>query len=469
MNKLAWLFAILVAVLHIVLAGAFAAQTPFLTPGRVFSQGGGPNGVETIDIGAPDELQHVVQAARIVRGEFFPVLKAGDPRLDFTYQSHQPPLFYSLAAGWMNATHNNSAPAFADFVLTRGTDETLRVLKQPDWAAIGSSKAQIQGQGFMLRMLNALIGGLGILGVFALALWSVNRTDVAIAAALFAALLPMNAALSGSVSNDPLLICLCTWACAYLVRGATDCGCWGVWLAAGFLTGLAFLTKTSALALVPVWFVAMWIGRGQKMIRPIAGIALAVTLGGVWWIRNMQVYGDPLAMGVFNEAFQGRSPLASDLIARLGAGTYWKAVAEITAYSFVGVFSYMDIYLPTTLYYTCFGILLLAVIGFFVGFRLEGSGFGEAKPALWIASALLGCVFLLFIQFNLKYYQGQARYLLPALGPLSSFLGMGVTFGRQKAVLPVAILALFMLALDAASLKELGPGFEARVLQQPQK
>src|SRR5437016_3338620 len=87
----------LLVVLHIGFAICYASVTPYRSPGQVQHQ-------EQPDYGAPDERQHVNYIEHILDGKGFPVFNPQDVNLYETYQSHQPPLFYILAAGWAKAT-----------------------------------------------------------------------------------------------------------------------------------------------------------------------------------------------------------------------------------------------------------------------------------------------------------------------------------------------------------------------------
>src|SRR2546421_8305209 len=121
----AFIVSLLVGI-HLVLAFAYASITPYHTPGRYRDA----NWAIIPDIGAPDELQHVVNVQTFLNGHL-PVLDANDPNLGAHYQAHQPPLFYILAAGW--------AKVFG-------------------YTGLGS-----QGAGLTLRALNVLIGCANVL------------------------------------------------------------------------------------------------------------------------------------------------------------------------------------------------------------------------------------------------------------------------------------------------------------------
>lgn len=451
----------------------YASMTPFLTPGRVFQQGGGPNGVETLDIGAPDELQHVVLAGRVASGEPYPRIIVGDPKLDFNYQSHQAPLFYYLTSAWMKVVGANQTIAFAKSIQEQEVPALLSELKENKLSSFGGQEA-IQKEGLRIRFLNALIGGLTVLGCFAMGLYATTRASVGIAAALVSSLLPMNIALSGSISNDPLLFCLCTWVIALIVRALSpefspsgETICIKQALLIGLLVGLAFLTKTSALLLVPVGIVAMIAGRDKLPLKKmVPAVFLALLIGGIWWGRNQSVYGEPFVLKTFQEAFQGRSPLAADMIARVGASTYWSNVLQIASYSLLGVFSYMDIYLPEVVYKLATIIYVAVAMGAMVSWLRNRT---PISASTWVLASCGLVTFLLFVQFNQQFFQAQARYLLPAIGPIAVLFGSGLhSWAKSRSKYGIAGVAIGLSLVNAYVLTILPDNFVSRT-QPPQE
>lgn len=423
------LFALIGA--HIVLAAVFASITPFRTPGALLYQRDpkteGPPKVQ--DVGAPDERQHVNYIARLVHGGGFPVFNPHDPNLYETYQSHQPPLFYLLAAGWATVAGVDLPPA----------------------PPASEGKEMDQSDGVKLRALNVVIGSATVAGVFMLAFWAYRRPEVALTAAAFAALLPMNLALSGAVSNDPLLFCLCTWTLALTVRAVRDG--WTNQLAAGvgLLAALAILTKTTGVALLPILLVAVLLkgvprpNRTQILIA-VAPILLFVT---PWWVRNQQLYGDPLALRAFSEAFVG-SAQASPFIQGYGPAGYWiDWVGAWTVRSFIGIFGYMDIWLTNTggrtgansVYQVAWLVLLAAAAGWVMALRKPDDA--EAKRIHLLNGLFFLVVLFLFLRFNTQYFQAQARYLLPAIGPIACGVGLGlVTLCRDRWKIALSVVVL---------------------------
>ena len=357
----------------------------------------------------------------LLQGGGFPVLDPASPDLYETYQSHQPPAFYLLAAGWCKIT--------------------------------GASDLNDADSGKRLRYLNALIGGLDVLAVFALGFWGFKRPEVGAVAAAFAALLPMNVALSGAVSNDPLLFLLCTAALAVCALGLQQGWTVKRCLAVGVLAGLALLTKTTAVALLPALLVAaLAAGEGRpKLAGWLAALVPAIVLVLPWWIRNQALYGDPLAMHAFRSAFPG-SAQAQTFIALDGPVGYWLGwVGWWTVRSFFGAFGYMDIWLNETgmprggaqnaLYRVLICLSVLAFLGWLMSWKKGGDGRVKQVQSVNLTFAVF--VLLFFISFNMQYFQAQARYVLPAIGPISCGFALGtLALLRERWVAALAAIVL---------------------------
>ena len=478
-RKNALLIAGLFAVIHLILACLYASSTPYRTGGLLLGQGR----QQIPDIGAPDERQHANYVQHLVDGKGFPVLDPKDPNLGENYQAHQPPLYYIIQAGWTKIT---------------GTDLNSRE------------------SGLMARMPNALIGAATVLGTFFLGLWAFRREDVGLLAAGFVALLPMNTALSGAISNDPLLYCLCTWTLALIAKGCTDGWSIKVALLVGAGTGLAIITKTTAVALLPILLLSLFIGPNKPSGKAIAACAvLLLAIASPWLFRNQSHYGDPLAMSAFNEAFKGSpSPAVvaapeivetnpeiaqkfsdfaathpelqgAELIkqadASFGFGAtrtmhYWADwVGWWTARSFFGAFGYMDIFLneqgvpstgqrnPNTLYRLLLAISVLVVASW--ALALKKSEWSEHKRMHWLLGAFLLIVTVLFLRFNAQYFQGQARYLFPAISVFGIGTGIALlNITRGKVPVALGVLAIFLTGLNVYALTRLPEEFKRRIL-----
>ena len=418
-----WLLAALVAG-HIVLSLLYAARTPYRQAGVLLHQ----NRAAVQDVGAPDERQHANYVQHLIDGRGFPAFNPDDPSLYESYQSHQPPLYYVLAAAWAKAA------GVAD---------------------VGEPSA-----GMRLRALSCLLGGATIAGVFFLGLWGTRRVSTALAAAALAAALPMLCALDGAVGNDALLIAVCTWTLAVCAKGLQRGWTPGTAATGGVLLGLALLTKTSAIALVPVCIYALFASLPKPVPRLWAiSVCSAIALVLPWWIRNMKLYGDPLAMGAFGSAFSGTAQ-ARTFIDAFGAGSYWfEWVGWWTARSLVGVFGYMDIFLPSPLYVVLLALMATGLIGSVWARRSADN----AERAV-LAMAMLFALFVgaLFLRFNAQYFQGQGRYLLPAIAAGALLVAVGWTRVVRGRVTGVWMVAGALLATNLYALAILPQEFAKR-------
>ena len=465
-------------VAHILLAANYAAVTPYRQEGALLGLGK-PTVIK--DIGAPDERQHVNYIRHLIAGKGFPVFNPKDPDLYETYQSHQPPAYYVLADVWCQL--------------------------------IGATHLENKDNGLKLRALNIVLGAGTVAGVFFLAFWGFRNTEVALGAAAFAAFLPMSTALSGAVSNDPLLILLSTWTLAVTalcLRESWTLERIGV---IGVLTGLALLTKTTALALVPVLILATFlpqekdlpyeVKQDEPMSSALAGVdamrrprpafqmmalaaVIALALVGPWWYRNQNLYHDPLAIKAFNSAFTGsaqKAQIVAGIEAENGGGTgeltYWKDwVGWWTSRSFFGVFGYMDIWMnergtsftgvsksgaaPNTLYRMLLALTVLCVLGWLIAITKDE--WKETRSVQILNAAFALVVLLLFLRFNMQYFQAQARYLYPAIGPIACGVSIGAyqLLGKfQRFAFPA--LAIVFLSVNYLAVSSLGAEFDKRI------
>lgn len=267
---------LLIIGVHIALAAMFASVTPYRASGVLLSQRGSDGQPQSAkDIGAPDERQHVNYVMHLLQTGQFPVFAPGDPNLYESYQSHQPPVFYLLASGWTKL--------------------------------LGAEDLEDSTNGLKLRALNVVIGSITVAGVFFLGYWGFKSERIGLCAAAFAATLPMFVALSSAVSTDPLLICLCSWVLALAGSSVNEGWTTKRTLLIAVLVGLALITKTTALALLPTILVAIFLTKSARPSKTnlLASVAIVGLIVAPWWLRNLSLYHDPLALRAFNDAFKG--------------------------------------------------------------------------------------------------------------------------------------------------------------------
>ncbi len=370
---------------------------------------------------APDEAAHAIYVQAIAEGARLPIpphtervggaeRRVEDPRFH-TYEWHQPPLYYLLAA-------------------------------------------PLYGLGIhALRALGILLGVAGIWVIFLGARQMFPEDPpLAVLALGFAALLPMRHAITAAAGNDPateLAFSLTALAClAVLRRGLTPkrAALLGLCLAA------ALLTKATALVLLPVAALTIWRarsdGESSASVSRGAGIVLAVLLVGTgWWFtRNLTLFGEFTPMRAFNQEFASTSratdwigkplavdPFTGDLregpeMSRLG---YLQLVAAWTARTFFAAYTPprkasigVPAFLPPQLYLP-YALLGIAAIYGLCRQRPKDWSPAQRSGAL-VLLALLALVAGAFGAFVWTYFQATGRYLYPALLPISVAWALGI-------------------------------------------
>jgi hypothetical protein len=463
----------------------------------------------------PDEPAHYNYAAQIARDGCCPVITEGDwdsPYLEqlkaarfapellgafdrIQYEDHQPPLYYLVQA-----------------LVFRLSDGSLAVM----------------------RLVSAAMG-LGIV----VCVWAVARRltpgapQIALAAAAFAAFLPQHVALLASVNNDSLawlLIAVLIWLTVRYTLGDRI----PVWLL-GVLMGIALLTKISSIFLLGVIGLAIlwrviWAGgatsseqvpgaryqrsaisdqpRHSSLVTRHSLVHLlqqwtlfllpALLLAGIWWARNISVYGFPDLFGLReHDRIVADQLRTAAFIADNGLDGYWAHALRTTFTSFWGQFGWMGLPLWDWLYILLLGVTALLMVGL-VGQVVSGVRRPSATPpqrsatsdqppatsdqasplitssphhlsslvtrhssldfrAAFVLLAL--CALLAALQYayyNLEFLQLQARYMFTGITPFAIGLALGMDawrgwllgrWGWARWLTPLPFMALALLDL----------------------
>ena len=376
----------------------------------------------------PDEPAHYNYIAHVATERRLPALRMGDydgPYLErlkaqkfppdlsiepVRYESHQPPLYYLLAAPihWLS-----------------------------------------QGRLLALRLFSVMLGGGVVLLIFLCARAAVpGPPHIALGAAAFAAFLPMHVALMASVNNDALAELLIAGTVLALLRwqrlkteSEVDGGR-GHLLAAGILIGLGFLTKATAYILLPVALVvvfihSVWPGSSGKSpagtltLRLALLVGPALLLGLPWWIRNSLLYGNLDILGLTrHDAVVTGQPTAAAWIAENGWGAYWERAWSFTGKSFWGVFGWLGVFMDARIYTIFFILSALAALGILFRFRAWAIRSEWQWPRListpYLTLLLLWlATFAAYAWYNVGFIQHQGRYLFPALPAWSLLFALG--------------------------------------------
>jgi 4-amino-4-deoxy-L-arabinose transferase-like glycosyltransferase len=129
-----------------------------------------------------------------------------------------------------------------------------------------------------------------------------TRSGVAVATAFAPILLPAFERLGGSVNNDDLLILLTSIFLLQVAKAMDGDTRIRVAMTMGISLTLALLTKGFALVLPPIavlaYLVAWRRNRTPFPQWPVRIVVLAGAIGGLWWLRNLNVYGSVQPAGL---------------------------------------------------------------------------------------------------------------------------------------------------------------------------
>jgi 4-amino-4-deoxy-L-arabinose transferase-like glycosyltransferase len=358
-------------------------------------------------------------------------------------EGHQPPLAYALAAPallWLpRAERDFDLPANWRFVWAGGAEaNAVAHGSREHWPWRGAVLAW-----HLARLVNVAVGAATVVLTF-LAARRLGGAAATVAAAAVA-LNPQFLFTSGLLTNDALLVALCAATLCLLTGGRATAGRAA---ALGVLAGLALLTKSSAVVLLPLglgWCVAaeLQLARTERTIgRAAARAALlcgaAALVAGWWYVRNWQLYGDPLGLAIFQaefttQAFDPLRPAAwAGALATLG-GSFWAR------------FGWMNVRPPAWVTWVYAAATALGLAGALVD-ALRRWRAGRAAELAWAwplaAMPLLALAWVVSFALTAGLVAWQGRLAFPALPAVAVLIGWGLAglagpTARGRAVLLV--------------------------------
>jgi 4-amino-4-deoxy-L-arabinose transferase-like glycosyltransferase len=427
-RRMEWTVITVILAAYLVLAGQYVWRTP--------------------DWQTPDEPAHYNYVRQIVDEGRLPVLKTGDWN-----QAYQDALTaHNFAPQW------TACPQLTDYIgpppegfNCPGLETVEYEDHQPPLYYLLQAPVYALSDGDLvtMRLFSALLGAGVVLATWA-ALRSLapGRPCIPLTAAAFVAFIPQHLAILASVSNDGLteLIVALTLLATVRYLGNPDSAARSMSpLVLGVLAGAAMLTKTTiyflggivVLAVLLRWRRARQQGEGWSWRRTAAHLSAvlipALAIGGVWWVRNLAVYGgtDFTALSRHESVTIGQ-PRTADYIDDVYGGStrvYLENYAKTTFHSFWGQFGWMALPMPANVY----RLLLLFTLGSLAGvvvWLARVRGRPALTPAQWdavlILAAVIVLVFAAYLIYNLEFVQFQGRYLYPALLPLALIVAVGL-------------------------------------------
>lgn len=358
--------------------------------------------LRTPALSSNDERDHVQYALYIQAYNTLPLISVQNGN-----ESHQPPLYYISLAVWMKVLgmqpFTTSLPAEPASAATTDFGGFTHVYTT-------AAERQMAVDVHLLRLPSVGYGMIVVLTSFGSAWVLTKRLSLASAAASAVGLWPKFDVVSAAVTNESLNFALCALALLALLLWLRGGGRHLLWAAAvGTFLGLA----------------AVSLRRRQPGDLLAAVIAFAA-LGGWWFVRNVALYGDPLASAATRAYL---SKLVAGLVRPVPSLD--PSVLGYSAHQLVNSVWYdgwgNQIILPWSLNV---GVSLLGLVflarGAWIVWRHWGDpgSFAVSPSALALALAAAGSV-VSWVLIIRETTQAQGRYLLVAVTAWSILLVAG--------------------------------------------
>ncbi len=427
--------------------------------------------------------------SQLTNERFAPELLDALPTIQ--YEDHQPPLYYLLALPvYQNTDSSLLALRLLSLLIGAGVivaayGAARALLPAHGWVAVSAAAFAAlvpQHLAMMAAVNNDALSELIIAAGLLLIIFYLRGTVEHLYAVVWdllslvlAALFVFVALPAGDVA--PLVV-----GSATLAVGATSVVLWTwhgdrpptyIGVALGAVAGLAFQTKMNAafiagviaLAVLLRWTAAAPGLSGRERLKGIArdgllALAVALALGGTWWVHNVSAYGFPDIFGLAaHDAVVTGQPRTADVFAQLGATEGLGRFLQTTFNSAWGQFGWMALPLPDWAYALIWAFLGVVGGGWIVRLvKRETPSIEEParwRRLAWITLAVAaGLAALQFGYYNTVFYQAQGRYLFVALIPAALLVGLGLdgwsrlfASGRARHLArwagPTLVLALF--------------------------
>jgi hypothetical protein len=407
---------------------------------------------------ASDEAAHFLYIHTLIEQRQLPIIlsreqiaAAPTPAERWSIEAHQPPLYYAVGALLIAWTDRSDLDAYLrpnDLIFVRG--ETANNHHQ--WLHSPTRGGAQTGLAVTILRLYSLSLGVGTLWVVYLtALLTLRSTTLALLAMLLTTSVPSFVAISGSINNDNLTTLLYSAGLYWIMR------CWQNallirrdMLAGSAVLALIALTKVNGLSLFGLVDLVLLVGvrhkrwSGRRALQ-FAGLSLTITLGlaGWWYARNVQLYGDPLALeataSLWSRAYE-IAPTSGDPMAELTRifRSFWMMVGYL----------HLPVYGPVWVSFYAALITLAALVGLIVGWQRGGL----SKSVLLILLLACAVVIVTLLVGTRSVDISYGRLLFPMLAAFVPLLiaGWRMLLPRALSFLPIVplILAAMLMPLD---------------------
>lgn len=375
----------------------------------------------------PDEIWHFAFANHLADGGGLPVFDAAQPATFLRNGAH-PPVYYALIAALIAPLDRSDFPAefrfnLANPLITKGANGTSRNLlihtAREDWPWRNTALAA-----HLARFVSIALNALALWGVWQIARCILRDERLAVLALALAAFVPQFVYGAAMINNDALAAATATWLVYALLRWFDAPTL--KWAAiSGALLGLALLSKIGLIALLPVPLVALGLyavrntqhalrNWRQLILAALVIYGLALLIAGWWYVRNWQLYGDPLAWREWQ--------------ALTGAGRVPPTFGDFIR-DMIGLFGLFWIDFSLRIdraWWPIFGVMVLAAL---IG--LMRRAIKREWPLDWakllIALSVLALLLASAVRYSFNIYDIHGRLLYPSLAAIGVILALGLS------------------------------------------
>ncbi len=406
----------------------------------------------------PDEIWHYAFVDHLANGGGLPVFDASQPATFLRNGAH-PPLYYGLVAALVAPIDRSDFPTEYRFNLANpritpgGKSDRPNLLihtAREDWPYHNTALAA-----HIARLISIALSAITLIGVYQVAR-EVLQHDyrLAVLATAIVAFVPQFVYGAAMINNDALASAAATWTLYGLLRLMRAASIkWSI--VTGALLGITLLSKIGMIAIVPLPALALLLTRGinhegtmtqaiaKKSLRVLVSswfrsrrwllivraamivYGVALLIAGWWYIRNWQLYGDPLAWREWQALVgAGRVPptpidFARDMIGLFG--TFWTDFSLRVDRSLTPVFGL---------------IVLVAIIGLIRRARKREwpaiDRVGLIVGLVWFALLLASAV-----RYSFSIYDIHGRLLYPAAATIGVMMALGLS-GWPRSKWPIS-------------------------------
>jgi 4-amino-4-deoxy-L-arabinose transferase-like glycosyltransferase len=387
-------------------------------------------------------------------------LPVQDPavKTEYRQEGSQPPLYYMLGAiltFWIDTSDLSKIRHInphADIGVVLPDGNINMIMHNPDTESFPWRGTVLAVH--LVRLFSVVLGAVTVAMTYLLAreLFP-SRPWLAFVAAAFTAFNPMFLFISGSVNNDNLSNALASILLVLIVRllKKVSAPSYRELVLIGLIAGAGMLAKFNIGFLLPIIALALAILAYRQrnwrifVVGSLITGGLTVLIAGWWYLRNMQLYGDPTGLNMFIRIVGPRTIPAN-------LPQLWSERFSFLM-SYWGFFGGVNVPMPELIYAVFNGIAAISVVGLLIGLILfirrkkwREIGWpillGRAVTAMWIV-----VLFVSLLRWTSATWASQGRLIFSAIAPLSLWMAVGLwSYGKLRVLLAGASVTWFAAA-----------------------